>query len=194
MVGDDGEPLRLVGTCQDVTEQHELVTRLAGEALLDPLTGLHNRVSMVDRLEHALARRDTVTAVLFLDVDDFKRVNDDLGHEAGDRVLLAVGDHLRRCVRTGDTVARVGGDEFVVVCEDLRPTADIHAIAERVVQVIEVETAEHGPPVFITTSVGLAIATSGDAADAVLRAADSAMYRAKRRGRGLVEVHADGGS
>jgi diguanylate cyclase (GGDEF)-like protein len=186
----------MVGTCQDVTNDRELVEWLARRALHDPLTGVLNRSLIIDRLEHALARSSrltTHTAVLFVDIDDFKRVNDDLGHAVGDEVLKTLALRMRSSVRSGDTVGRYGGDEFVVICEDLKNRSDALAVANRIVQAVDVAVPETGDVAVVTASIGLAVASGGDSAEHVIRNADIAMYRAKQRGRGLVEVFEEDG-
>ncbi|HEX6460912.1 MAG TPA: bifunctional diguanylate cyclase/phosphodiesterase [Thermoleophilaceae bacterium] len=162
------------------------------QALHDPLTGLPNRALFRDRLQHALARsrrKDTTLAVLFLDVDNFKVVNDSLGHEAGDELLKVLAPRLAESVRVDDTVARFGGDEFVLLCEDVAEEEEAIEIAARVQQCfarpLQIAGAEH----FVTASIGVALPTPGhDAPDTLLRDADAAMYQAKERGRARFEV------
>src|SRR5215218_1419850 len=161
-------------------------------ALHDPLTSLPNRALALDRLEGALARRrrdGRAVAVLLADLDQFKLVNDSLGHAAGDDLLVALAPRLHDAVRPSDTVARLGGDEFLVVCEQLDGAHEAIRVAERVAQAITqpivLETGEH----FITASIGIAVADSAEALpDDLLRDADAAMYRAKERGRGRYEL------
>ena len=158
-------------------------TALAHQALHDPLTGLPNRALFSDRLRLALSRlrrHQTCLAVLFLDLDNFKAVNDTHGHEAGDQFLCEVADCLRGVLRGGDTAARIGGDEFVVLCEDVAGRAEASGIAERVVR--EVPGG---------VSVGVALAVDGtEDPGALLRAADAAMYVSKRAGGGRFELPA----
>jgi diguanylate cyclase (GGDEF)-like protein/PAS domain S-box-containing protein len=164
-------------------------------ALHDPLTGLPNRALALDRLEGALARRrrdGRAVAVLLADLDQFKLVNDSLGHAAGDDLLVALAPRLQDAVRPSDTVARLGGDEFLVVCEQLDGAHEAIRVAERVAQAINqpivLSTGEH----FITASTGIAVAESADALpEELLRDADAAMYRAKERGRGRYELFDD---
>ena len=167
--------------------------RLAHLAVHDSLTGLPNRVLFIEQLQRALApsgRRRASIALLFVDVDHFKDVNDRYGHSVGDRLLVAIAQRLRESVRPGDTAARLGGDEFVVLCEDLRGDEDeAVAVAER----IRVALAE---PVTVTdlvietgASIGVAVASSGDDPEVVLSHADGAMYAAKQAGRGRYEVY-----
>ncbi|MGH9099362.1 MAG: putative bifunctional diguanylate cyclase/phosphodiesterase, partial [Acidimicrobiales bacterium] len=162
-------------------------------ALYDPLTGLANRVLLLDRIEHALetaARRTTGATVLFLDLDYFKLVNDVSGHSAGDQLLLVVARRLQRAVRPNDTIGRFGGDEFVVLCEDLSdPASDGVAVAERIAQQLEEPFFVGGRDVQVAASIGVAAAEPGDTAERLLGRADHAMYHAKQLGRGRVEVY-----
>ncbi len=173
-------------------------TRLFGEvrtqALHDPLTGLPNRALLADRLEHAQARaaRDGGrVAVLFLDLDRFKVINDSLGHHVGDELLVGVANRLTSNLRPGDTAGRFGGDEFIVVCDNVADEAEALRLAERLVDSLHepFTVADHHEPVFLGASVGVALAND-DADDPVtlIRDADAAMYQAKERGRSRVEV------
>jgi diguanylate cyclase (GGDEF)-like protein/PAS domain S-box-containing protein len=158
------------------------------EALHDPLTGLANRTLLRDRLEHAVARSardDRAAGVLFIDLDDFKRVNDLYGHAAGDAVLTELGRRLRQAVRPADTVARLGGDEFVVVCEDVDEETAL-ALGRRLDEAIRHPVAVPGGEHRLTASIGVAL--GGDDSDSMLAAADAAVYRAKAAGRGRVEL------
>ena len=167
---------------------------LVVQALHDELTHLPNRTLFINRLQHALERADraqTMTAVMFLDLDRFKWVNDSLGHSAGDRMLVAVAGRLASTVRPGDTVARLGGDEFVVLCDGLTDANEADVIATRLRQALAPAFAFDGREIRLTMSIGLAIAgaDSLDAtAETLLRDADLAMYRAKERGRDRVEL------
>ncbi|HET8672901.1 MAG TPA: diguanylate cyclase, partial [Thermoleophilaceae bacterium] len=162
-------------------------------ALHDPLTGLPNRDLFRDRLQHALARarrRDTTLAVLFLDLDNFKYVNDTLGHEAGDELLRLLAPRLSDAIRAGDTLARFGGDEFVVLCEDIAGEREAVEIAERVRRCFATPvTLAGGGTQHVSASIGVALPSEGhDVPDSLLRDADAAMYRAKQRGRARFEV------
>jgi diguanylate cyclase (GGDEF)-like protein/PAS domain S-box-containing protein len=170
-------------------------SRLAHQAQHDPLTGLPNRALFLEFLMHALARsrrRKSAVAVLFLDLDRFKYVNDSFGHDTGDELLTSLALRLQTVVRPGDTIARFGGDEFVVLCEDLSPELardQAIEVAERLVEVVESPFSCQGQAHFLSTSVGIAYSTGGDARpEALLRDADAAMYRAKERGKGRWEV------
>src|SRR5437764_4152875 len=168
---------------------------LAHRVLHDPLTDLPNRALFLDRLELALARlqrHSTSIAVLFIDLDDFKVVNDSLGHSAGDRLLVELGERLRHAIRPADTIARFGGDEFVVLCEDITHARDAMIVGQRIVEATAKPFELDGREMFVTASVGVAIALDPSSTpETLLRDADAAMYRAKERGAGRVEVFDD---
>ncbi|HTZ08687.1 MAG TPA: PAS domain S-box protein, partial [Acidimicrobiales bacterium] len=189
---DQGAPLYLIGQVEDVTERRALREHLAYAAIHDPLTKLPNRELFMDRLTTALHRSERTgrsTAVVFLDLDRFKLINDSLGHEAGDRVLEVVAGRLARAMRQSDTLARFGGDEFTVLCEELHGSDDAMIVAQRLVQALEEPVAAQGGEVFVSFSAGVALAQPGEPGAATLRKADIAMYRAKERGRSHVELY-----
>ncbi|MCU1343890.1 MAG: putative diguanylate cyclase/phosphodiesterase & domain with sensor(s) [Acidimicrobiia bacterium] len=180
---------------RDISERKGFETRLAHQATHDALTGLPNRVLLLDRLKMAMARvarHPAPLAVLFCDLDNFKVVNDSLGHDVGDALLRTISDRIRDAVRPSDTVARFGGDEFVVLCDQLATESDAIVIAERLAMVITepVGIGEH--EIVVSTSLGIAFArTSHDRPEALIRDADVAMYRAKEKGRNRIEVFDD---
>jgi diguanylate cyclase (GGDEF)-like protein len=156
------------------------------QSLHDALTGLPNRALLYDRIEHAFARierNENCLAVLLLDVDQFKTINDSLGHEAGDDLLIALSGRLQDVTRGGDTVARLGGDEFVVLCE-VATEDEAFAIADRIADSWSQPVSVGSGELFISASVGIAVAYRPEAPDKMLREADAAMYRAKESGRG----------
>lgn len=180
-----GEP-RLMVMLQDVTERKRMEEELVRRAFQDDLTGLANRALFHDRLKHALSRRPrnrSVVAVLLLDLDGFKRVNDSLGHAAGDQLLRAVGQRITVAVRTGETVARLGGDEFAIVIESVQGEEEVHQLADRLLRVISRPVVVAEREVVVNVSIGIALATAGEPGDAVLRNADVAMYAAKNAGK-----------
>ena len=175
---------------RDITERKVLEAQLTRQAFHDALTGLPNRALFTDRVSHALKRRGRQhrgVVVLFVDLDDFKAINDSLGHQAGDRVLQEVGERLRTTVRPGDTVARLGGDEFAFLLEDVSDPADAEEVAERVALSLGAPLAVGGVEVALRASVGIAVAEDNDTAADLLRDADTAMYTAKARGGGSHE-------
>ena len=182
----------LMLTVRDITERKELEAELEHQATHDPLTGLPNRALLLDRLGVALARgrrRSSPLAVLFVDVDNFKVVNDSLGHDRGDRILVELAGRLAHRLRDCDTVARFGGDEFVVLCEDLEDENEAVAVAERLRTAATEPFVVDGIEVFVTLSIGISHAPRADArAESLVRDADAAMYEAKERGRDRTEV------
>ena len=181
-----------VWTFRDVTEQKRLQEELAHQAFHDPLTGLANTALFRELVEHALARsarQHVSTAVLFIDLDNFKTVNDSLGHTVGDQLLVAVTDRLRGCIRPSDTTARLGGDEFAVLVEEAATASEVSAIAERIIAELRRPFAVSGTDLFVSASIGIAFGHGDLACDQLLRNADLAMYTAKHRGRGRFEVY-----
>jgi diguanylate cyclase len=165
--------------------------QLSHQALHDPLTGLANRALLMERLAQALARIErhpSSVAVLFLDIDRFKTINDNFGHEVGDSVLACIGDRLRKALRPEDMASRFGGDEFVVLCEDLEDDRHVVTIAKRIGRSISEPISLEAGEVVVTTSIGIAVARGiGDRPEVLLRDADAAVYRAKERGRDRFE-------
>lgn len=182
---------------RDISELKRVEAQLREAATHDNLTGLPNRTLFNDRLEQAVARHLRVrrgVAVMFCDLDGFKPINDRYGHAAGDEVLIEIANRLRSITRSSDTAARVGGDEFVVVCEEVTDTDELSTLAERVIDVVrEPVTLRDGRTVHLGISVGIGVARSrqGDVdADRLLTAADTAMYRAKARGGNTYRIAA----
>jgi diguanylate cyclase (GGDEF)-like protein len=171
--------------------ERALSVQLSHQVFHDPLTGAANRVLVNDRMAHALARvrrAECSMGVLFIDVDDFKLVNDELGHGVGDLVLTAIAQRLSACVRPSDTVGRFGGDEFVIVCEDLVDEVGALDIAYRVLQVLEAPFPTPSGDRILSASVGVATCNVQNTAEAdeLIRAADRAMYRAKMEGKARI--------
>lgn len=174
-----------------IEERRTLEERQAFQAFHDPLTELPNRRLFSDRLEHAvsrLSREKRGIAVLFIDLDGFKPVNDSLGHDAGDELLVGVGRRLRECMRPTDTVARLGGDEFTVLLEGVAQVSDAIRAAERAMEALHPPLSAGGHEVFITVSIGIALGVPGQEASDLLRAGDAAMYEAKKNGKSRYEV------
>lgn len=190
----EGRPTQIRGVMVDVTERKLLEGRLTQHAFYDPLTGLPNRVLFLERLEHALARRERsaaqTLAVLFIDVDDFKVINDTLGHGAGDLVLAAIGERLAGVARRIDTPARFGGDEFTLLIEDLEVGAGVVAIAARVADLFGEPFRVNDIDLTLSASIGIAVAGDVSAtAEELVRHADIAMYRAKENGKARYEIY-----
>ena len=181
----DGEPSHAIGLLQDITEERRLRDELERLAFLDPLTELANRRMFTDRLDHHLrrGRRDEgqLGSLLFADLDDFKTLNDTLGHQAGDDVLRAVAQRIAGCLRPGDTASRLGGDEFAVLVEDVSDPVAVWQVAERIrariVEPLKVVDRLVTPGV----SLGITVLSREHDADRALSEADLAMYRAKTR-------------
>jgi diguanylate cyclase (GGDEF)-like protein/PAS domain S-box-containing protein len=177
---------------RDVSERRTLQSQLAHQAFHDELTRLANRALFLNRVGHTVARVPRgrhPSAVLFLDLDDFKKVNDSLGHAVGDELLVAAAARLTTCVRPGDTIARLGGDEFAVLLEDVDGMEDVVVVAERISAAVSSPFHLGGRDVFIGVSIGIASMQMGDAPDDVLRNADLAMYFAKSRRKGHFAVY-----
>ncbi len=187
----DGEPAYTIGQIEDITERKATAERLAHAAIHDPLTGLPNRVLFVDRLARALVRarrHDHKVGVIFLDLDRFKVVNDSLGHATGDQLLKAISERLLAALRPEDTVARFGGDEFVVLCEDVPDEATVRHVAQRIEATISSPTVISRREIFVTASIGVVVSgPSAASPETLLRDADAAMYGAKGQGRARIE-------
>lgn len=182
----------LVATLSDTTNRRELEAQLRRQAFQDDLTGLANRALFNDRLQNALhraARHEGIgVTVMFIDLDDFKAVNDGLGHAAGDELLRNVADRINICVRVGDTVARLGGDEFAVLLEDVSTMEEASGVAQRVLEMLMLPVRVLDDDIAVPASIGLAPRSRGSSADSLLRDADIAMYSAKANGKGRIEI------
>ncbi len=186
----DGEIMGTLSMMTDITERKLAEAENARLALEDSLTGVASRALVVDRVVQLVARqgrRPNIAAVLFMDLDDFKQVNDSLGHSIGDQVLKEVADRVRRAVRPQDTVGRYGGDEFVIVLDRLESVGDAAAVAERILASMKVPMNFGDSSVAVSASLGISL-TPADTADSLMRDADLAMYRAKERGGGCFEL------
>ncbi|HXF80877.1 MAG TPA: EAL domain-containing protein [Usitatibacter sp.] len=186
--GPDGRARRVVGVAMNITERKIAEQRIAHMAHHDALTGLPNRVLLRDRIQQAIAqahRGGTQLAVLFLDLDRFKNINDSLGHQLGDRLLQSVASRILVCVREGDTVSRVGGDEFVIVIPGIGAAADASSVASKILEVLGTAFHLHGNDLHVAASIGISLyPADGSDAETLMRNADTAMYHAKDSGRG----------
>ena len=188
-----GRPGRMAGSQTDVTVRKLAEERLAHDAFHDSLTGLPNRALFKNLLQHAFSagqrRKDALYAVLFIDLDRFKMVNDSLGHLIGDQLLIAVGHRLSELIRPSDTIARFGGDEFAILLEDMTGVDDATQIAQRIQQELPIPFMIDGHEVFSTASIGISLSSTGhDRPENLLRDADLAMYQAKINGKARFEI------
>jgi len=189
----DGTVIGTFGTTRDVSADVAVHDALAYRALHDPLTGLANRVALMDRLSQALValeRRPAWVGLMFIDLDGFKQINDTLGHEAGDAALIEAGRRLVGAARKTDTVARLGGDELVVLCSELRERECVSLVAERALRVLRAPLPGDAAALPFSASIGTAATNQPDTSPAdLLRQADLAMYGAKRAGGDRVGAH-----
>ena len=188
----DGQPLYLISQAEDITKRKQAEERLTHQSLHDPLTGLPNRTLCMDRLRQALARSARhagSVAVMFIDLDRFKAINDSVGHSGGDRVLASVAERLRATLRPGDTASRLGGDEFMVVCEDMNSEQDASIVADRLLRAMAPPIPLGDGEVVVSASIGISFAGgSSDRPETLVRDADAALYRAKEGGRARWEL------
>lgn len=189
------EQVELQIAVHTLSRQHAQDTRPAGSlsALQDKLTELPNRALFLDRLERALVRArrrdDYAFAVLFLDIDRFKTINESLGYAMGDQLLIAIAQRLMGCLRVGDSIARVGGDEFALLLDDSSDVSEAFAVAERIHHVLAAPLTLDGHEIVVTVSIGIALSSSGyEQPETLLRDADIALYRAKARGKNCHEL------
>ncbi len=189
----DGRITHFVATGKDITERMQTQERLAYMAQHDPLTELPNRTLLLDRLKQSLAGarwRQRRAAVLFVDLDRFKTINDTLGHEVGDRLLQQLAERFQRSVRDGDTVARFGGDEFVILLDDVATEDDVAGVAKKVLQALAPPFQVDHQTLYVTASIGVSLfPNDGDDASTLLKNADIAMYRAKDMGRNTYQFY-----
>jgi diguanylate cyclase (GGDEF)-like protein/PAS domain S-box-containing protein len=193
--GDVAFAQALANVLGDAFEHQVTEDDIRHRALHDPLTGLPNRVLFMDRLQQAierLRRRATPAAVLFLDLDRFKLVNESLGHEVGDELLAAAAPRLKQALRSSDTVARFGADEFAILLEEIADEHDAVEMAQRVAGMFTRPFVLAGTEHFVSTSIGIALAAGGERAEDLVRDADAAMHRAKERGRARYELFDEG--
>jgi len=189
---DESNVAGVVVTARDVTERRVLEDQLAHQAFHDSLTGLANRTLFADRVERALGRgvrRQNLFAVLFIDLDDFKTVNDSLGHAAGDELLVTVARRIESCLRPEDTCARLGGDEFAVMIENISEPDGAVIVARRILDAMAGPLSIFGSEVTAQGSVGIALGTGEQTTSEILRSADLAMYRAKGEGKGRYALY-----
>ena len=189
LAGHAGMSLEFDRLEQAIRRMRELQGALERQAYRDPLTDLANRALFMRRVHESLARATGTSTVLFLDLDDFKRINDHAGHAAGDAVLMAAAERIRSCVRPTDLAARLGGDEFAVLLEDADERHG-EEVAHRIVALLSEAVTVNGQPCWVRASIGIASASAGSGMDAddLMRHADIAMYRAKEAGKGQVRV------
>ena len=189
-----GRPDYLLVQFVDTTAEHAALVKLAYQATHDPLTGLHNRTGIMDLLEADLRDApglDQQVAVLFIDLDNFKIVNDSLGHAAGDEVLCTVADRIDRTLQPGDRFGRSGGDEFIVVVPEVAESGRAERVAEDIVSAVGTEMMIRGHRIVPTVSIGVALSESGSTSTSLLRDADAALFRAKEAGRSRWQVFDD---
>ena len=188
----DGQAVRIAGSQADITSRKEAEIKLLHEVLHDSLTGLPNRAHFLKELDRLITEKnqtDRDFALMFLDLDYFKHINDSLGHHVGDQFLVAVTGRIKSILRPSDMLARVGGDEFAIAVQDVKQVADVTHIADRVQEALSHVIVAGGTEILVTVSIGITMVTQkGKTADGLIREADTAMYRAKATGKGRRKV------
>lgn len=191
--GENGDTSHYVAVFSDITKTKQNEERLHRLAHYDPLTSLPNRLLFQDRLQQAMARgtrHQRMAALMLLDLDRFKLINDTLGHDVGDKLLIDVSDRLTGCLRESDTVARLGGDEFTVVVPDLTDNEGAAEVARKIIDALSVPFLLAGQEIFVTTSIGISLfPNNGDNVETLTKAADIAMYQAKEQGGNTFQFH-----
>ena len=191
---DAGQVVQVLNVLVDVTERKQYEASLVRQASYDSLTNLPNRGLAMDRLGQAIARarrEDYMVALMFVDLDNFKKVNDTLGHAAGDELLVKMGEHLSACIRESDTVARLGGDEFLIILPDLKAVGHYEIVAQKILDRCSLPFELCGHEVVVTASIGVALyPNDGETPDMLMRNADSAMYRSKSKGKNTFQFFA----
>ncbi len=186
-------PQQALGMIRNISDRKQVEAQLLYDALHDPLTGLPNRTLFMDRVDMAMCRSHRLAAqryaVLFIDLDRFKLINDNLGHVVGDQLLMAIADLLRQCIRAGDTVARLGGDEFTILLDDIKALDEVKIVAARILEKLKAPILIDENKILIGASVGIVLGSSSytKAVD-LLRDADVALYRAKENGKGCYVI------
>jgi diguanylate cyclase (GGDEF)-like protein len=184
---------QVLGIIRNISDRKQIEAQLLFDALHDPLTGLPNRTLFMDRVDMAMCRSHRLAAhryaILFIDLDRFKLINDNLGHVVGDQLLMAIADLLRQCVRAGDTVARLGGDEFTILLDDIKALDEVKIVAARIQEKLKAPISIDENKILIGASVGIVLGSSlyTKAVD-LLRDADIALYRAKDNGKGCYAI------
>jgi diguanylate cyclase (GGDEF)-like protein/PAS domain S-box-containing protein len=184
---------QVIGIIRNISDRRQNEAQLLYDALHDPLTGLPNRTLFMDRVDMAMCRSHRLAAhryaVLFIDLDRFKQINDQLGHMVGDQLLMAIADLLRQCIRAGDTVARLGGDEFTILLDDIKALDEVKTVAARIQDQLKAPILIDGNAILIGASVGIVLGSSlyTKAVD-LLRDADTALYQAKENGKGCYAI------